>query len=305
MMPWSHISVGVAKLDVAIKMWVDEFGFEIIARHSGPDEGMAALWRIEPDDFVDQVLVCSPGLSSGMIHFVEFSDPGEPVRLGAQVFDRCPKNLDIHVDDLPEKFDYFKKKGWRFRSDSYGEVTTDTGLTFREIHIPAHDEINVVLLQVIGEVQPFNTRGFAGIGPAISVVPDAALESKFYQDILNLDLTYENYLSGPEIEKMVGLPPGAALNIMILGDKDNEFGRVELVAYDGVEGEDLYPKAMPKSLGFLNMVFRVSDLDSVAERLLDHGLLCKQHPAATRLFGDGGAVSFFAPSGFQLFVYQL
>ena len=304
MMPWSHLVVGVADLNVALKLWVDEFGFEIVDQKSGSDEDFARLWGLEANDIAEQALIRCPGLSSGMVHFVQFNNPDEPVRQGAEVFDSCPKNLDIFVDDLPEKFEYFANKGWRFRSDNYSEVSTDSGITFREIHIPSHDDLNIVLLQIVGDERQYNQRGFAGIGPAISVVPDAAVEAEFYQETLNLDMTYENYLDGPEIEKMIGLPSGAGLDIKILGHPEIDCGRLELVAYKGVAGNNLYPKAKPKALGFLSMFFKAPSLGDVRQRLSASGTACREIPSGNTLFSQGPLLSFYAPSGFQVFVFE-
>ncbi len=304
MMPWSHLVVGVADLSIVLDLWVNEFGFEVVQRKSGNDSGFAGLWDLEAHDIVDQALVRSPGLNSGMVHFVQFNNPDEPVRKGAEVFDCCPKNLDIFVDDLPQKFAHFSKKGWQFRSDNFSEVKTDSGIVFREIHIPSHDDINIVLLQIVGESRVYNPRGFAGIGPAISVVPDAQLEAEFYQATLGLHLAYENYLDGPEIEKMVGLPTGAGLDIKILGHPEIDCGRLELVAYRGVQGKNLYPKAKPKALGFLSMFFKAPSLSAIRERLVTAEVDFREHESCTTLFSKGPLLSLEGPSGFQVFVFE-
>ena len=51
---------------------------------------------------------------------------------------------------------------------------------------------------------------------------------------------------------MIGLPPGAALDIKILGG-DAHMGQLEIIAYEGVDGEDRYPRTRPPARGILEI----------------------------------------------------
>ena len=170
MMSWTHVTVGVADLDNALPLWTEEFGFDIRTQRDGPDEGLAKLWGLGSGDAITrQAVVGTPGVAHGLVHLVQFANPGEPVRAGAEVFDLLPKNLDIHVKDLPANFARMKADGRPFRSDNYSEVTAAGGTTFREIHMRGHDETNIVFVEVIGEHLPYSPTGFAGVGPIITI----------------------------------------------------------------------------------------------------------------------------------------
>ena len=148
-----------------------------------------------------------------------------------------------------------------FRTDTYSDVTAPSGARFLEIHMYGHDATNIVILESVGKELPHYTdKGFAGVGPLISIVPDAETEQNFYQQVLGHDELSKNLLVGPEIEKMVGLPPGSGLDVRILGDAAQGFGQTEIVDYQGVEGTDRYPLAKPKALGTLHVTYFVDDL---------------------------------------------
>ena len=100
---WTSVTVGVADLDTALELWVGTFGFSKLASLEGEDVELASLWKILPSDIKRQALLGMPGAAYGRLHLVEFTEPGPPVREGAQVFDQCPKNLDIYVRDLPTR----------------------------------------------------------------------------------------------------------------------------------------------------------------------------------------------------------
>lgn len=300
---WSTVTVGVRDLDAALELWVGTFGFNVADLKEGPDKSLARLWELDPDDIARQALVRSGESRHGMIHFVEFSDPGLPVRHGAQVFDLVPKNLDIYVDDMPRRFAELRADGREFRSDSFSEVTAPDGTAFREVHMPSHDDINVVLLEVIGKPRPFTARGFAGIGPLIFIVPDAPAEKAFFANIMRLDKLNDNVLKGPEIERMVGLPPGAGLDVSIWGRRGNDFGEIEIIEYQGVRGKNLYPMARPKALGVLHISYRVDNLQALFGRLLADEVAVVDHGFVKTMSGEGRVISFLTPAGLRIEVY--
>ena len=304
MASWHHVTVGVADLDTALALWVGKLGFAVLDERTGPDPGLAQLWSIQPEDISRQAMVHTPGESHGMLHLVEFVDPDPPVRAGAQVYDLLPKNLDIHAHDLPARFAELKASGEEFRNASPSEVTSPDGTRFREIHMKGHDETNIVMVEVIGEDLPYTDKGFAGIGPVITIVPSAADEKAFYVNLLGLDILSDNILKGPEIERMVGLPPGAGLDVSVLGHDHEHFGRIEIVDYQGVEGANRYPQAKPKALGTLHVSYMTSDLTSLRARLAGAGIAVTDYGPVTTLFGTGPAIAFASPAGLRIEAHQ-
>ncbi|MDJ0709225.1 MAG: hypothetical protein QNJ14_02490 [Woeseiaceae bacterium] len=301
---WRTVTVGVANLDNALQLWVDTFGFDILARSAGPDEELARLWGISPEDISRQALLHTRGQHAGLVHLVEFNDPGPPVRKDAQVFDLVPKNLDIYVDDLPRRFAELNAAGRTFRTESFSEVTAPDGTVFREIHMPSHDAINIVLLEVIGKQRPFTEKGFGGVGPLIYIVPDAPTEKAFVADVLGLDKLNDNLLKGPEIERMIGLPPGAGLDVSIWGRLTNDFGDIEIIEYQGVRGRNLYPAAVPKSLGVLHISYVTGDASALLDRAATAGTVVTPHGQVSTMAASGFAYSFATPAGLRIYLYE-
>ena len=301
---WSSVTVGVRDLDSALELWVDSFGFDVADMRQGPDTELARLWGLEPDDIARQALVRTGTIKLGMIHFVEFNDPALPVRHGAKVYDLVPKNLDVYVDDMPKRFAELRANGREFRTDSFSEVTAPDGTAFREIHMPSHDDINVVLLEVIGKPRPFTAQGFAGVGPLIFIVPDAPAEKAFFAEVMQLDKLNDNLLKGPEIERMVGLPPGSGLDVSIWGRTGNHLGEIEIIEYQGVTGRNLYPLARPKALGILHVGYVVNDAASIRKRLRESGTTLTEHGAVRTMTGEGNVISFQTPAGLRIEVYE-
>ncbi|MEM7705272.1 MAG: hypothetical protein AAF358_06950 [Pseudomonadota bacterium] len=301
---WSSVSVGVASLAAALELWQKTFGLSCEELRVGHDPELAWLWGIEPEDIVQQALLRTPGLTAGGLHLVEFHEPEPPIRQGAEVFDLCPKNLDIYVDDLPRRMAELQQRGWAFRNDHCSEVEAPDGTVFREVHLPSHDAINVVLLQVLGQSHPFTAHGFAGVGPLITIVGDAAAERRYFEQGFGMQLLTHNLLSGPEVEKMVGLPAGAELDISIWGEAGQHFGQMELIQYRGVEGVDRYPLAKPKSLGVLHVNYRCADLAALAAQLAEAGGPISEHEPVQVLPGSGAALTAHTPAGLRIDIFS-
>lgn len=304
MASWTSVSVSVANLDSVIELWHNTFGLEVFAEKRGADQELAELWGILPDDIRRQALLGTTGVATGRIHFVEFNDPGSAVRDGAQVFDQCPKNLDIYVRDMPSRVEELKAAGQTFRTDDFSAVTAPDGTVFREIHMVGHDAINIVLLEVIGLQLPFNEKGYAAVGPVITIIGDAVSERRFYRDVLGLNVLNDNILEGPEIERMIGLPPGSALDVSIWGVAGEAFGQMEIIEYRGVEGNNLYSKTVPKHRGILHVTYATQDLSKLIRVLEQAGIPWSEGGHRFILPGTGRFIRFHSPAGFRIEVFE-
>ncbi len=297
---WTAVTIGVADLDQALELWIDDFGFDVVGRRAGPDRALAALWSIDAGDISRQALVRTPDADYGMLHLVEFVDPAPPVRAGARVFDAVPKNLDIYVTDMPTRLAALAGSGRSFINDNFSEIAAPNGITFREMHMPAHDLINVVLLEILGGEIVVPTGEYSGVGPLILIVDDARAEKAFFRDLVGLDLLSDNVLDGPEIEKMIGLPPGAALDVSIWGRNGWPLGQIEIIDYRGVDGDNLYPRARPKSTGILHVSYETPSLDSIRRKLDTGRIEFSEYGPVTTLYGSGPVLSVRSPAGFRV-----
>jgi hypothetical protein len=117
-------------------------------------------------------------------------------------------------------------------------------------------------------------------------------------------ITLDIRLAGPVIEKMVGLPAGAALVLKVYGDPAEPLGRVEVIEYERTSGNNLFARARPPALGTLHVTYQVADLPPLLERLEDTGIAVTDHGNRLLLYGSGQVVSFHSPAGFRIEVQE-
>lgn len=300
----AHVAVGVADLQPVFDLWIDRFGLEIVAQRTGPDASLGKLWEIPAERVVDQVLLRTPGAATGWLHFVQFDKPDSPVRSGAAATDLGPKNLDVNCRDMAARYAELQALGYCFRSEiveyRVGEIHA------REVQMPGHDETNIVLIEILSdgfdiELSP---AGYGGVTSFVVIVPDTRVEAAFYRDIFDLDEIMHHRITGPAIEKAVGLPTGAALDMRLMGREAHIFGRMELIAYDSLKGTDRFALARAPALGTLHCGFAVESMQQILGRAQRAGLALHEFQDLDTIFGAGPMGVLQSPAGLRIEVYE-
>lgn len=294
---YAYVVISVADMDQALGLWVDRFGMEIVTRRDGRDPALARAWGIAPEDIIDQALLRTPGQQQGGVHLVRFRLPGAPVREGAAATDLVPKSVDIAVRDIQARYDELAAAGFKFRS-TVGKLVTDTGLEVLEVHLPGPDGVNLVFVEQPAHPEPVSSKGY-GVAPQIVVIsPDNLRESSYYQSLLGLEQISHNQFGGPSVEKTIGLPPGAKLDIRIMGDSTIDYGRIEIVQYGGVQSRNLYPLAKPPARGMLSVTYFVPEVESILARGASLGV--RDLGEVDGVYGRGHLVTATTPAGLRL-----
>lgn len=310
---YAYAVISVADMDQAIALWSSRFGMRVAVRREGRDADLAAVWGLAPEDIVDQALLLTPGMAQGGVHLVRFRLPGAAVREGAGPTDLVPKSVDIAVRDLPARHAELAAAGYRFRSP-IGRFETD-GVVVHEVHLPGPDGVNLVFLEQEGRPEPVSPEGY-GVAPQIvATSPDNRREKAFFEQVLGLEETSHHRFAGPEVERTIGLPPGAGLDIRIFGAAAYPYGRLEIVQYEGVKGADLYPRARPPARGLLSVTFFVPDVAAVLARAAatasaagregaGHGAAPVDHGLRRTIFGEARMATLTSPAGLRIDLVQ-
>jgi catechol 2,3-dioxygenase-like lactoylglutathione lyase family enzyme len=300
---FTYVVISVADLDQALGLWQERFGMELVARRQGTDPGLAQAWGLGAGDIVDQALLRTPGMEQGGVHLVRFRLPGPAVRENAAPTDLVPKSVDIAARDLKARYDELLAAGYKFRSP-IGKFVTEK-VVVHEVHMPGPDAVNFVFLEQEGHPEPVSDKGYGVMPQIVAISPDNKLEKAFFEQVLGLQETSYNRFSGPEVEKTIGLPKGAGLDIRIFGDPAYDYGRLEIVQYEGVKSADLYPRAKPPARGMLSVTYFVPDVGAILAKAtapgapkmraapLDHGVV-------RSIFGESRMASLTSPAGLRI-----
>ena len=158
--------------------------------------------------------------------------------------------------------------------------------------------LNLGMLEMIGLPFAFNERGYAGITNFVSVVEDIDAETNFYREVFGLALIGEHRLRGEQMEKLIGLPAGAVVAMNILGAKENPYGQMQLVAYQGASGANRYPSARPPACGQLHPVWLTEQLGAL-------GCDTSNRQTIHTLLGTAEAIRLQTPGGMMSDIFRL
>ena len=92
------------------------------------------------------------------------------------------------------------------------------------------------------------------------------------------------------------------LDLHLLGNPDNLFGRMELIEYTGVNGADLFPRLLAPATGILNCGFKLSGIEEFRNRAIAAGFSVTEHTLSDLIFGSGVLLSLISPAGFRLYI---
>lgn len=291
---FAYAVISVADMNQALGLWVDQMGMEIVTRRKGGNSELARAWGLEPADISDQVLLRMPGAREGGIHFVRFRQPGPPVREGAAPSDLVPKSLDIWTRDIHASYEQLTAAGYKFRSP-----VQQLSPQLYEVHMYGHDELNVVLLGSTGEAtRKFSEKGYDAVPMLIIISPDNRLDAGFFTDLFGAEQVSYSQFKGPAIEKAVGLPRGATLDIRIMGDRQADLGRIEIVQYTGAPQRNLYPRTKPPARGLLAATYFVPDIDAILTRGASYGVT--DLGEVDGIYGKGRMATVTSPAGLRV-----
>ncbi len=303
----------VYDLDGAVALYEEVAGWEVAHRGvAGPDQ--ARFWNLDPSQRIEEVLLVNPGDDQGFLRLVRF--PGaeqQQMRPGAQTWDTGGIfDVNVRVTDVHRKLAELQRHGWL----SYSEPVEFRFGKFvvREVLAQGPDG---VVLAMIERVEPTlegwpNLREFSYIFNATQVVRDFDASFAFFVDKLGFKVYLEHHGASSEAgPSVLGLPQNLTTEIprrvAIVSPKGDNFGSVEILAFDGATGQDFSARAVPPNLGHLALRFPVSDAGAYLAQLRSHGIEPAAGPAVVEIapYGPVQGFAIQAPEGAWLEFLEL
>ena len=306
-----EVAIGVAGIDRSLELYRHGLGFEVIRRGLVSAVEACALWG--QDEAFETVTVGRPALEGApTLRLLECH--GAPARAAADT--RSPGTLGVGVttDAIDRVHARLAAAGLRFQSPPV-ELTPEpvagesVGPRRFEAFGQAPDGEFIVLIERRDAPEPYGTiaaEPFRTSEPlhCSHVVADRAAAGRFMEQALDHQVLFEEELSGPELDRLMGLPSGSRLGFQMLAHPDYPTGRIIFIEYP--EHDDAPAFIEPPARGLHALRYDCRDLDRSLVRVSDAGGELLREPANldSGALGRGRVATIRSPIGVLLELWQ-
>ncbi len=301
---WQEAVVSVRDLAPIRDFMVDVAGYEVRASGALAPDWLAA-WGLEGASG-DYALMASPGKDVGWVRLVRIAGvEQELIRPGAQVWDQGGLfSLMVRSHEADEVMDAAHARGWSVFDQP--QVFDFGGLIIKNVVVRLPDGVN---LAVYSRVNPpiegwDDLDGFSYPFNTMAMVHDLPAERAFFVEGLGYAPFWEgDYIDPEPVSTNHGLPNNFSHIIprrtAILQQRPGEDGRIELMHFDGLDGDDFSDRARPPNLGIVAVRLPVNDLDAALARLAALSVVPSAGPITLTLepYGQIRWAAVRSPSG--------
>lgn len=309
---WQEAVVSVRAFAPTRDFMVQVAGYEVIGS-GGLDRAWLEAWNLPESAAGEYELLASPGKTVGWVRLVRFDGVDQDlIRPGAQVWDQGGLfSLMVRAEDAAFVMDAAHARGWSVFNQP--QIFDFGGLIIKNVVVRMPDAVN---LAVYSRVEPpiegwDDLEGFSYPFNTMAMVHDIEAERVFFEEGLGFSPFWAgDYIDPAEVDTNHGLPDNLSDDIprrtAILHQRPGEDGRIELMQFVGLSGQDFSDRAQPPNLGILGVRLPVEDLDATLDRLSGIGFEASAGPRQGRL-DPYGAVRWAAvqsPSGIMIELFE-
>ncbi|MEO0981049.1 MAG: hypothetical protein AAFX03_00185 [Pseudomonadota bacterium] len=287
--PWREAMASVPDLDEAARFFREIGGFETVWRGSVSEGDLIDNWDL-PDGASGEALVLrAPGREHGLIRLIRFDDAGRkvPTRPGARAWDTgCFFSLMVRAKNMSAIYDDAVAMGWWTETpiaDLQFGASTLKIVIFRGpggMQVQAYERLSPPLPEAFGDFerlsQPFNI---------MQMVRDREAMRVLAEGVLGFDRFWfgEPYTDPEPTFMPLGIPYNLTTEIPykagIFYPVEGEFGRLEAIEINGLEGRDYAERCNAPNFGWLSVAYPVEDAEAAARTILERGWTLETEPA--------------------------
>lgn len=304
--PIDAVYLSVSDLARSITFYASIPGWEVVYQDSLNSTDASEFWDYHQQGEVKVALLRHTASDYGKLKLLEFpGDSRQPIRNPRQAWDIGLFDIDLAVTNIEACVKHMIGIG--ARPGPCGPVRYRFGeLLVAEVLLYGPDGEAVVLIERLSAsaaaTSPEATLRYSEITASAQMVAHLETAMAFYRDLLGLTLYRQAELREPQLELMLGLPAGQPLRLAIFTAGESFSGKVELIEFPGLPGENTAALAHPPNLGFFMYSFVVDDLDALYQRFVEANITITCPPRRVD-FGPEGlqeAMSVLSPDGLRL-----
>jgi hypothetical protein len=314
--PWQEVVVSVHDLDISARFFIELADYEVIWRGAESKKFLLHLGLGENDSAHSMVLK-SPGSDFGFIRLIQFINVERqiPTRIGARPWDTgCFTSIMVRAKGLEEIYNEAIKMGW-WTETPITELEFGTS-KLKIVIFKGPQGLQVQAYERLSPPLPLSFPDFDGLSVPFNImqtVKSREVAKHFFVDQLGFDTLFY----GPPVisQKETQIPLGIPLNQTtksryqagILYPIASEVGRVELVEFLDLKGEDYRKQCEAPNFGILSIKFPINDVNESLDELEHRGISQEMKISNIDLapYGNIDIFSIKSPDGANIEFYSM
>lgn len=277
--PWIIATASVSDIARTAQFFQGIGGYETVAEGRLQD-GELSAHGLPPGAVGKALILRAPGSVGGLVRLVQFEDAGErrPMRPGSRAWDTgCYWSLMVRARDLDAIYTDAIDLGWWTHTpvtdlDFGGSVLKVVVFQGPDgLQVQAYERISPPLegftpFQRLS--QPFNI---------MQMTADREAARRLMEDVLGFS---RFWFGPPHVEqKPTDMPLGIPRNLTteipykagIFHPDPGEYGRMEYIEIDGLEGKDFSRRCHAPNLGWLSVTYEVDSAETARDIIVSRG----------------------------------
>jgi catechol 2,3-dioxygenase-like lactoylglutathione lyase family enzyme len=306
--PWLMTTASVTDLDASARFFREIGGYETLWQGALSAQEIAAFGLAEPASG-EALVLAAPGAAHGWVRLVRFDNAGRkvPTRPGARAWDTgCFWSLMVRAKDMEAVYDDAIAMGWWTHTpitdlnfgDSVLKVVVFQGPD--GLQVQAYERLSPPLPEAFGPFgrisQPFNI---------MQMTHDREAVRGLMEDVLGFGRFWFGapYVDAQPTYMPLGIPRNLTTSVpykaAIFEPHPGEFGRMEYIEIDGLQGHDFAERCRAPNLGWLSVTYPVADAAAAEALIRARGweIASARREMARGPFGTADVFSIRAPDG--------
>jgi catechol 2,3-dioxygenase-like lactoylglutathione lyase family enzyme len=306
--PWREVTISVTDLDRTARFFRELGDYETVRRGPLSPTSLDAF-GLSPGARGESLTLRAPGARHGFVRLVRFDNAGrkEPTRPGARAWDTgCYWSVMVRMKDMRRIYDDAIALGWWTQTPitriTFGATQLDV------VVFQGPDGVQVQGYERIGADLPPGFAPFARMSQPFNIMQmtrDREAARRFTVDVLGFETFFYGapYVDAAPTFMPLGIPKNLTTTVPykagIFYPVAGEYGRMEYIEIDGLDGHDFADRCNAPNLGILSVSYPVRDLTAVEERLGERGWPVARGPYTVERwpYGRTRGLSVKSPDG--------
>ncbi|NET60070.1 MAG: VOC family protein [Symploca sp. SIO2E6] len=267
----ARILISVHDLRESLAFYQDIIKMSVVSDHPVDTETIEQLWHL-PQGTTARAVCLKNDEQTTLLELIEFKPhSGKFIRSDAQICDYGLFTIAFRTRDVDAAYDYFQQQGYKFICPPITYTPNWVPVTVKEAIMVGPNETPIALIERLSEPKPVIKGDFGILLDSSQLVENMEEVTKFYVDILGLNMVFDKVLPEGMIDDILNLPAGTESRMAFINQSGSNNPVLEFIQCS-VKGKYLSDVAKPPNLGIFAIAFQSDDLSALIEKLHSHDI---------------------------------